>query len=361
VCNLMLSRAKHRLVMLPLVLISVSLPIFVVTGYTALYWAWVRSNLQAAEPYLPWARNSGMLAMIGAAVALCILFSSKTFPLPPKIRLLLSLLATVTIGLFSEFRNEGKFFFKNLGHFFGPGTWVRDGLNQIVGTSGDFLYRLEFSHWNDFLLGPAIVSILFSLTFVKIYGSLQNRNSVHVVATTSVPSTDLDHTLRFARIVMNVGLFWFFITAWAEKAGYLRNPFSNDEIDLPVEFAGTILGFWMVRVLTKPFDDRKETFRSTFFVDFACAGAIGLLYTLIVGPLTENVAGAIGHVLFPAEASALDLREITPLQRHIFPFELLLLAGVTWWVLNRFYKHEAMTLLNVLETESRSSNSQPQK
>ena len=58
---------------------------------------------------------------------------------------------------------------------------------------------------------------------------------------------------------MNVGLFWFFIQAWAEKAGYLRNPHSNDEIDLPFEFAGTMLGFWMARVLTRPFDFRGNS------------------------------------------------------------------------------------------------------
>jgi hypothetical protein len=48
------------------------------------------------------------------------------------------------------------------------------------------------------------------------------------------------------------------IQAWAEKAGHLSNPHSNDEIDLPFEFAGTVLGFWMARVLTKPFHQRSE-------------------------------------------------------------------------------------------------------
>lgn len=359
--SLILSRPKHHLVVVTIALMGVSFPIFIVTGYTALYWAWVRSNLQAAQPYLPWARNFGMLAMTGAAIALCILFSSKTFPLPPKTRLWLSLLTTVTIGFFSEFRNEGKFFFKNLGHFFGPGTWIREGLNQIATSSGDFLYRVEFSHWNDFLLGPAIVSVLYSLTFIKIYNSLQNQDMFHLGTTTPNSATDLDHTLRFARILMNVGLFWFFIQAWAEKAGYLSNPFSNDEIDLPVEFAGAILGFWMVRILTKPFDERNEKFRSTFLIDFACAGVIGLLYTLIVGPLTEGLSSAIGHVLFPADANALDFHESTPLQRHIFPFELLLLAGVTWLVLNRFFKSEAMTLLSGLKTEPEPSSAPPNK
>ena len=112
-----------------------------------------------------------MLAMAGAAVALGILFSSKTFPLPAKTaktRLLLSLLASITIGFFAEFRNEGKFYFKNLHHFFRPGTWIHDGLSQIVPSLGDFLYRVEYSHWSDFLMGPAIVSVLFPLAIVRI-------------------------------------------------------------------------------------------------------------------------------------------------------------------------------------------------
>src|SRR5574341_1857981 len=132
---------KNHLVVLTLALLSISFPIFLVTGYTALYWAWLRANLEAAQPYLPWARNFGMLAMAAAAVALGILFSSSTFPIPPRIRLSLSLLATATIGFFSEFRNEGKFPFKALVHFFGPGTWIHDGLNQVVPSLGDFLYR----------------------------------------------------------------------------------------------------------------------------------------------------------------------------------------------------------------------------
>jgi len=105
---------KNRLVVLTLTLLSVSFPIFLVTGYAALYWAWLRANLEAALPYLPWARNFGMLAMAGAAAALGILFSSNTFPIPPKIRLALSLLVTATIGFFAEFRNDGKFHFKHL-------------------------------------------------------------------------------------------------------------------------------------------------------------------------------------------------------------------------------------------------------
>ena len=336
---------KNSLVVLTVALVSFSFPIFLATGYTALYWAWLRDNLEAALPYLPWARNFGMLAMAGAAAALGILFSPNTFPIPPKIRLSLSLLATATIGFYSEFRNEGKFHFKNLVHCFGPGTWIHDGLNQIVSSLGDLLYRIEYSHWNDFLMGPAIVSVLFSLVFVKIYMTFLNQGPISLSAPTSDVSTDLDHALRFARILMNVGLFWFFIQAWAEKAGYLSNPHSNDEIDLPFEFAGTMLGFWMARVLTKPFDQRSEKFSSTFFIDFLSSGAIGLLYTLIVGPLTEGVASAVGHALYPVVPETLDVHEYTPFQRHLRPLELLLLAGATWWSLNRFSKPEEMTRL----------------
>src|SRR5438874_5366394 len=114
-----MSPSKKHLVVLTVVLLNVSFPVFLVTGYTALYWGWLRGNLEAARPYLPWARNFGMLAMAGAAAALGILSSSNTFPIPPKIRLWLSLFATSTIGLFSEFRNEGKFYFKAQVHFFG--------------------------------------------------------------------------------------------------------------------------------------------------------------------------------------------------------------------------------------------------
>jgi hypothetical protein len=107
-----MSAWKNNLVVLIVIFLGVTFLIFLVTGYTALYWAWTRGNLGLALPYLPWARNFGMLAVAGAAVTLGILFSSKTFPVPPRMRLLLSLLATVTIGFFSEFRNEGKFYFK---------------------------------------------------------------------------------------------------------------------------------------------------------------------------------------------------------------------------------------------------------
>jgi hypothetical protein len=173
---------------------------------------------------------------------------------------------------------------------------------------------MEYSHWNDFLMGPAIVSILFAVAFVKIYRASQNQGAISLSTRASEVSTELDHELRFARILMNVGLFWFFTQAWAEKAGYLRNPHSNDAIDLPVEFAGTMLGFWMARVLTKPFDHRSERFRSTFLIDFLSSGVIGLLYTLIVGPLTEGVASAVGHALYPAVPGSLSAHEYTPFQ-----------------------------------------------
>lgn len=331
--------------MYTLILLSVSFPIFIVTGYTALYWAWVRGNVESALPYLPWARNFGMLAMFGAALALGILFLSKTFPLSPKMRLWLSLLATGTIGFFAEFRNEGKFFLKRLVHFFGPGTWIHDGLNRLIPSLGDVLYRIEYSHWNDFLMGPAIVSVLFFLVFAKIYWAYNDRGPISLSTSTSEP-TGLDHTLRFARILMNVGLFWFFIQAWAEKAGYLSNPHSSDEIDLPFEFAGTMLGFWMARVLTKPFDDRSEEYRSTFFIDFVSSGVIGLLYTFVVGQLTEGVTSSIAHALYPAVPGSLDVHEYTSLQRHMRPLELLLLAGAMWWALNQVPRHDDLTALS---------------
>jgi len=327
-------------------LLGLSFSVFLVTGYTALYWAWPRADLQAALPYLPWARSFGMLAMASAAAALGILFSSNTFPISPKTRLALSMLSAVTIGFFSEFRNEGKFHFKRLVHFFGPGTWIHDGLNRVVPSLGDTLYRIEYSHWNDFLMGPAIVSVLFALVFVRIYRAVQDQAPLTLSASVPDVSANVDHTLRFARILMNVGLFWFFIDAWAEKAGYLSNPHSSDEIDLPVEFAGTMLGFWMVRVLTKPFDKPSERFRSTLLVDFLSSGVIGLLYTLVVGPLTEGVASAVGHALYPVVPGSLDMHEYTPFQQHMRPFELLLLAGVMWWSLNRASKREEITQLS---------------
>lgn len=68
---------KNHLVVLIMIFLSASFLISLVTGYTALYWAWMRANLHMALPYLPWARNFGMLAIAGAAVALGILFSLR--------------------------------------------------------------------------------------------------------------------------------------------------------------------------------------------------------------------------------------------------------------------------------------------
>jgi len=351
-----MSAWKNYLVGVTVAVLSISFPIFLVTGYTALYWAWLRGNLGAALPYLPWARNFGMLAMAAAATALVILFSSDTFPIPSKRRLSLSLLATATIGFFSEFRNEGKFHFKRLVHFFGPGTWIHDGLNHFVSSLGDFLYRVEYSHWNDFLMGPAIVSVLFALVFLKIYGAFRNQGSLSLNTLSSDASTNLDDTLRFARTLMNVGLFWFFLQAWAEKAGYLSNPHSNDEIDLPFEFGGTMLGFWMARVLTKPFDQRSEKFRSTFIIDFLSSGVIGLLYTVVVDTLTEAVARSVAHSLHPVVPDSLNVHEYTPLQQHMRPFELLLLAGAMWWGLNRSAQHEQLTQLSRTCEEPKASS-----
>ena len=334
---------KNHFVIFTMALLLVSLPGFLVTGYTALYWAWARGNLDAALPYLPWAKNFGMLAMLGAAAAFVILFSSSHFPVSPKVRLWLSLLSTATVAFFSEFRNEGKFYFKALVHFFGPGTWIHDGLNRVVSSLGDFLYRIEYSHWNDFLMGPAVVSVLFVLVFAKIYSSFFDRGPISLSRSPSNVATNLDQALRFGRILMDVGLFWFFIQAWAEKAGYLSNRHSNDEIDLPFEFAGTMVGFWMARVLTKPFDRRSEKFRSTFFIDFLSSGVIGLLYTLIVGPLTEGVASTIAHGLQPVIPNSLDVHEYTPLQQHMRPFELLLLGAAMWWGLTQISKDESMS------------------
>ena len=339
------SNWKRLSLLLTFVALGIFFVIFLVTGFTALYWAWIRDNLEPALSFLPWARNSGALAILSAAVALGMLFSSKAFPVSPKVRLWLSLLATLTIAFFAEFRNEGKFHFKSLVHLFGPGTWIHDGVNRIIPSLGDFVYRVEYSHWNDFLMGPAIVSVLFAVVFMKVYGDFRNRGSVSLNSS-DFDSTDSDHALGFARILMNVGLFWFFIQAWAEKAGYLRNPHSSDPIDLPFEFAGTMIGFWMARVLTKPFDEGSEKFRSTFLIDFLASGVFGLLYTLVVGPLTENVASEVGRGLYPVVPGALQVHEYTALQQHVRPFELLLLASVLWWSLNRISRKEEITTLD---------------
>jgi hypothetical protein len=348
---------KRNFVALTLLFLSVAFVSFVATGYTALYWAWVRGNLEAARPYLPWARNCGMLAVAGAVAAFAILFSSKAFPLPAKGRLSLSVLATLALAFFAEFRNEGKFWFKGLHHFFLPGTWVHNGLNRVLPSLGDFLYRVEYSHWNDFLLGPAIVSVLFPLGVIRIYNAVSEQGSTELAAPNLDESARVDHALRFARILMNVGLFFFFWQAWAEKAGYLSNPHSSDEIDLPFEFGGTTLGFWMARVLTKPFNQRSEKFRSTFAIDFVSSGVVGLLYTLIVWPVIEGVSNAVAHSLYPTVPCWLELHEYSALQRHIRPLELLLVAGATWWVLNRFCRPTELTQLSgnyeELETDTK--------
>ena len=336
---------KDRVVLLTIIFLAVSFLVFFVAGYTALYWAWARSNLQAAQSYLTWARNSGALAIACAAVALGILFSTNTFPLAANTRLLLSLLVTITIGFFAEFRNEGKFYFKGLHHFFGPATWIHKALNHLGPSLGDFLYRMEYSHWNDFLMGPAIVSVLFPLVGFRIYKSTWNQRHTLPGASTYDSSNDLDQAMRFARILMNVGLFWFFCMAWAEKAGYIANPHSSDEFDLPFEFGGTILGFWMARILTQPFDQPSENFESTFAIDFLSSGVIGLLYTIMVSPLTQSLTGAVAHALYPTVPPSLEIPEYTPFQRHLRPLELLLLAVATWWCLNRSSKPEEMTVL----------------
>ena len=70
------------------------------------------------------------------------------------------------------------------------------------------------------------------------------------------------------------------------------------------------------------------------------------MYTLIVGPLMEGVARAVGHAFYPVVPHSLDVHEYSPFQRHMRPLELLLLAGATWWSLNRSSKSEEMTRLN---------------
>jgi hypothetical protein len=72
---------------------------------------------------------------------------------------------------------------------------------------------------------------------------------------------------------------------------------------------------------------------------------MGLLYTLIVGPLTESVASSVGHALYPVVPGSLDIHEYTPFQQHIRPFELLLLAGMMWWSLNCLSKPEEIMQL----------------
>src|SRR5262249_51889606 len=112
-----------------------------------------------------------------------------------------------------------------------------------------------------------------------------------------------------------------------------------------------MVGFWMVRTLTKPFDKASEKFGSTFLIDFLSSGVMGLLYTFIVGALTEAVESSVAHALYPVVPSSLDVHEYTPLQQHMRPFELLLLAGVMWWSLNRSSRREEITLLSSIHGE----------
>lgn len=342
-----LSPRKVRFLLLLSVCMGVSFLVFLFTGYTALYWVWVRSNLPLALPYLPWARNSSAVALVAASFALIVLFAQKLFPLSPKTRLALSLLTSIVIGFYAEFRNEGKFFLKGLHHFFGPTTWVHALLHRLSPSLGEFLYRMEYSHWNDFLMGPAIVCVLFPIAAGRLYRAPGDSHPVSLTSPGPVLSTGAEQALRFARILMYVGLFWFFFMSWAEKAGYLANPHSSDELDLPFEFGGTLLGFWMARVFTRPFEPPSEKFRSTLLIDFLSSGAIGLLYTLIVSPLSESVTRSVAHALYPVVPQILEVHEYTPLQRHLRPLELLLLAVTTWWCLNFSVKSEPATQLRI--------------
>lgn len=116
-------------------------------------------------------------------------------------------------------------------------------------------------------------------------------------------------------------------------------------------------GFWMARVLTRPFTPQAEKFRSTFLIDFVSSGVIGLLYTLIVGPLTDSVAGTVGRALYRVAPGSLKINEYTVFQQHLRPLELMLLAAATWWILNRLSQHEQMTQLGgVYEEPDARSN-----
>jgi len=348
-----LSPRKNFFVMAIMTILGISFLVFFITGYTALYWAWVHSDLQKAMPYLPWARNFGMLGMIFATAAFAILFAPSRFPLPPKTRLHLSLLATVTIGFFAEFRNDGKFHLMEHVHFFGRETWIYQALNQQVTWLGEYLYILEYSFFNDFLMGPAIVSVLYPLVFLRIYGAVTNPTlSIGMSSTKS--SSDLEQALRFARIIMNVGLFWLFSSGWAEKADYIRNPHSRDQHDFSPEFGGTMLAFWMVRTLTMSFEKRTENFRSTLKIDLISTLIIGAIYTLVISNLTENIASAFAHSVSTDIPSSLKLSEYTKFQQHLRPLELLVLAGLMWLSLNKTMRYETLTLLSSTETEPKA-------
>lgn len=80
-------------------------------------------------------------------------------------------------------------------------------------------------------------------------------------------------------------------------------------------------------VLTRPFDKLSEKFRSTFLIDFLSSGVTGLLYTMIVGPLTRAWPGRLHTPCAPVVPDSLHVHECTPLQQQTRPFELLLPAG----------------------------------
>lgn len=124
-----MSERKHRGVVLLLAQLGAASTVFVLTASAALYWAWVRRDLAAAAPFLPWTRAFGLLAVVAATASFGVLFFWKRFPLRPRLRLSLSVVAAATLALFSEFRNEGKFCFGNRHHFFLPGEWIHDGVS----------------------------------------------------------------------------------------------------------------------------------------------------------------------------------------------------------------------------------------
>jgi hypothetical protein len=63
------------------------------------------------------------------------------------------------------------------------------------------------------------------------------------------------------------------------------------------------------------------------------------------------MASAVAHALYPVVPGSLDVHEYSSLQQHMRPFELLLLAGVMWWSLNRTSQREELTLLNSVHGE----------
>jgi hypothetical protein len=260
-------------------------------------------------------------------------------------RFKLSVLAAFAVAFFAEFRNDGKFYFKGLHHFLAPGTWLRGSCDYLHAGFGGWLYRLERSHWNDFLLGPAIVCAIYALLFWRLRAAALDS---FTVTDTKLPIATSDESVRQAhrqiRIVMNVALWWGFVQAWGEKAGYWPNAFSDDQWDFPFEFAGVAVGFWMARIFTPYADDRSDRFRSTFWIDFVGTGVVGIAYTFLVSPLVESIARHIGHSLFVVVPAALDRTEYTTLQRHVRPLELLCLAVGTQIVLNLVWRRRARAI-----------------